>query len=125
LAWLKKSKKREKELAKRRQKELEEMDKMFQEEYTESMWNHRVRRSCSLTGPYFLEDLHGLKVAHDLEEMADGDEQILTLKDSRILDGQGRCGVLTLSVNSLTRLQRMSFKMSSLLNMSERRSALN
>lgn len=30
-----------------------------------------------------------MKVAHDLEEMAEGDEQILTLKDSRILDGNG------------------------------------
>ena len=36
LKWIKKGKKREKELAKKRQAELESMDKAFQEEYTES-----------------------------------------------------------------------------------------
>lgn len=36
LTWLKRSKKREKELSLKRQKELEEMDKQFQAEYTES-----------------------------------------------------------------------------------------
>jgi U4/U6.U5 tri-snRNP-associated protein 1 len=37
LKWIKRSKKREKELAKKRQEELENMDKMFQgEDYTES-----------------------------------------------------------------------------------------
>jgi U4/U6.U5 tri-snRNP-associated protein 1 len=36
LKWVKKAKKREKELAKRRQQELESMDKVFQgDEYTE------------------------------------------------------------------------------------------
>ncbi len=39
LKWIKKSKKREKELAKKRQAELENMDKVFQEEYTESKSN--------------------------------------------------------------------------------------
>jgi FKBP-type peptidyl-prolyl cis-trans isomerase (trigger factor) len=37
LKWLKRSKKKEKELAKKRQQELESMDKQFQDEYTESM----------------------------------------------------------------------------------------
>jgi U4/U6.U5 tri-snRNP-associated protein 1 len=36
LKWLKRSKKKEKELAKKRQQELESMDKQFQDEYTES-----------------------------------------------------------------------------------------
>jgi len=37
LKWVKRSKKKEKELAKKRQEELERMDKVFQgEEYTES-----------------------------------------------------------------------------------------
>ena len=36
LKWIKKSKKRERVLAKKRQAELERMDKVFQEEYTES-----------------------------------------------------------------------------------------
>ena len=36
LSWVKKSKKREKLLAKKRMEELENMDRQFQEEYTES-----------------------------------------------------------------------------------------
>jgi len=37
LKWIKRNKKREKELAKKRQAEIEDMDKVFQgEEYTES-----------------------------------------------------------------------------------------
>jgi hypothetical protein len=35
LKWLKRSKKKEKELAKKRQEELEQMDKVFLAEYTE------------------------------------------------------------------------------------------
>ncbi|KAF8273229.1 SART-1 protein [Lactarius quietus] len=69
LKWIKKSKKREKELAKKRQAELENMDKVFQEEYTE-------------------KDLEGLKVSHDLSKLEDGESHILTLKDSRILDNE-------------------------------------
>ena len=39
LKWLKRAKKREKELAKKRMEELENMDKLFQgDEYTESTW---------------------------------------------------------------------------------------
>ena len=37
LKWIKKAKKREKELAKKRQEELERIDKAIQEEYSESM----------------------------------------------------------------------------------------
>ncbi|KAJ6576459.1 SART-1 family-domain-containing protein [Mycena vulgaris] len=70
LKWIKKSKKREKELAKKRVAELESMDKVFQgDEYTE-------------------RDLVGLKVSHDFEDMDEGDARILTLKDSRILDNE-------------------------------------
>ncbi|KAH8994948.1 SART-1 family-domain-containing protein [Lactarius akahatsu] len=69
LKWIKKSKKREKELAKKRQAELESMDKVFQEEYTE-------------------KDLEGLKVSHDFSKLEDGESHILTLKDSRILDNE-------------------------------------
>ncbi|KAI6155443.1 SART-1 family-domain-containing protein [Pisolithus tinctorius] len=70
LKWIKKAKKREKELARKRQQELENMDKAFQgEEYTE-------------------KDLVGLKVGHDLEQLAEGDAHVLTLKDSRILDNE-------------------------------------
>ncbi|KAJ6619769.1 SART-1 family-domain-containing protein [Mycena sp. CBHHK59/15] len=70
LKWIKKAKKREKELAKKRLEELESMDKVFQgDEYTE-------------------RDLVGLKVSHDFEAMDEGDARILTLKDSRILDNE-------------------------------------
>ncbi|EJD06694.1 SART-1 protein [Fomitiporia mediterranea MF3/22] len=70
LKWIKKAKKREKELAKKRVEELENMDKQFQgDEYTE-------------------KDIEGLKVAHDFEELGEGEDRILTLKDSRILDNE-------------------------------------
>jgi len=48
LKWIKKNKKREKELAKKRQAELESMDKVFQEEYTESAFNPRLVFSMPL-----------------------------------------------------------------------------
>ncbi|KAJ7170704.1 SART-1 family-domain-containing protein [Mycena crocata] len=70
LKWIKKSKKREKELAKKRLAELESMDKVFQ------------------GGEYTERDLVGLKVSHDFEDMDEGDARILTLKDSRILDNE-------------------------------------
>ena len=36
------------------------------------------------------EDLKGIKVAHDADDFAEGEEVILTLKDNRILDGEGK-----------------------------------
>ncbi|PFH52974.1 hypothetical protein AMATHDRAFT_45880 [Amanita thiersii Skay4041] len=69
LKWLKRSKKKEKELARKRQEELESMDKVFQQDYTE-------------------RDLEGLKVSHDFDELNEGEARILTLKDSRILDNE-------------------------------------
>ncbi|KIK63086.1 hypothetical protein GYMLUDRAFT_163684 [Collybiopsis luxurians FD-317 M1] len=69
LKWIKKSKKREKELAKKRLEELDNMDKAIQDDYTE-------------------RDLVGLKVSHDFDAMDEGDARILTLKDSRILDNE-------------------------------------
>ncbi|GJE88648.1 SART-1 domain-containing protein [Phanerochaete sordida] len=69
LKWIKRSKKKEKELAKKRQEELESMDKVFQDEYTE-------------------KDLEGLKVSHDFDGMEEGEERILTLKDSRVLEDE-------------------------------------
>jgi U4/U6.U5 tri-snRNP-associated protein 1 len=35
------------------------------------------------------EDLAGLKVSHDLDALQEGEDRILTLKDSRILDNEG------------------------------------
>jgi U4/U6.U5 tri-snRNP-associated protein 1 len=89
LKWIKRSKKREKELAKKRQAELESMDKVFQDEYTESKSNFcfvffSVQLTLIIAG-----DLEGLKVSHDLDQLEDGESHILTLKDSRILDNEG------------------------------------
>jgi hypothetical protein len=36
-------------------------------------------------------DLEGLKVSHDFEKLNEGEDRILTLKDSRILDNEGEC----------------------------------
>ncbi|KAF4613943.1 hypothetical protein D9613_007570 [Agrocybe pediades] len=69
LKWIKRNKKKEKELAKKRQQELENRDKEIQEDYTE-------------------RDLVGLKVSHDFDELDEGEAKILTLKDSRILDNE-------------------------------------
>ncbi|KAF8825124.1 hypothetical protein HHX47_DHR7000666 [Lentinula edodes] len=69
LKWIKKNKKKEKELAKKRLQEFDRMDKAIQEDYTE-------------------RDLAGLKVSHDFDTMDEGDARILTLKDSRILDNE-------------------------------------
>ncbi|KAJ3999446.1 SART-1 family-domain-containing protein [Lentinula boryana] len=69
LKWIKKNKKKEKELAKKRLQEFDSMDKVIQEDYTE-------------------RDLAGLKVSHDFDAMDEGDARILTLKDSRILDNE-------------------------------------
>ena len=43
LKWIKRSKKKEKELAKKRQQDLEDMDKVYQHEYTESACLSRVQ----------------------------------------------------------------------------------
>ncbi|TRM64687.1 SART-1 protein [Schizophyllum amplum] len=69
LLWVKRSKKQEKELKRRRLQEQEELEKQVQQEYSE-------------------RDLTGLKVSHDFEELEEGEDRILTLKDSRILDNE-------------------------------------
>lgn len=90
IKWVKKAKKREKELARKRQQELENMDKAFQgEKYTEGMCSIPYMSSIGPLTTHRAEDLVGLKVSHDLQELAEGGTHILTLKDSRILDGDG------------------------------------
>jgi U4/U6.U5 tri-snRNP-associated protein 1 len=91
LKWIKRNKKREKELAKKRQAELENMDKVFQQDYTEGKSDCHL--SLSSADVFSAEDLQGLKVNHDLSQLEDGESHILTLKDSRILDNEGnpRC----------------------------------
>lgn len=56
-------------------------------------------------------DLAGIKVSHDADDFDEGEEHILTLKDSRILDGEGPSASLqnTLSTSADQRtLQRTS-----------------
>ena len=73
-AWIKQQKKRAKEQAIKREKEQAEADLRDQEsvkEYTE-------------------KDLLGIKVSHEADDFEEGEEVVLTLKDSRILDEQGQ-----------------------------------
>ncbi|CEP19486.1 hypothetical protein [Parasitella parasitica] len=65
LNWIKKSRKREKDMAARRARELEEMDDSYQS--------------------YDAAHLAGLKVSHAMSEFDEGGETILTLKDRNIL----------------------------------------
>ncbi|KAG0212336.1 hypothetical protein BGX28_006480 [Mortierella sp. GBA30] len=71
--WTMKSRNKEKErqaaAAARREKELQELDEAYQAEYDESQ-------------------LSGLRVGHDVSEFAEGEERILTLKDSTILENE-------------------------------------
>ena len=74
-------------LAKKQQEELEARDKAMLEEYTESTYSlsmQLLHSQCIAT-----EDLVGLKVSHDFEALNEGEDRILTLKDSRILDNEG------------------------------------
>jgi hypothetical protein len=38
----------------------------------------------------YIGDLEGLKVSHDMDQLNEGEDRILTLKDSRILDNEGK-----------------------------------
>ncbi|GAA5911488.1 U4/U6-U5 snRNP complex subunit SNU66 [Sporobolomyces salmoneus] len=75
-SWIKKQKKRAKELALKRQKEQEEMDRLAEEEERER------------GGRYGEKDLKGIKVSHGADAFEEGEEHVLTLKDSRILDDE-------------------------------------
>ncbi|KAK4699424.1 U4/U6.U5 tri-snRNP-associated protein 1, partial [Phenoliferia sp. Uapishka_3] len=86
--WVKQQKKRAKELAKKREKEQEEMDKRAEEEGL---------------AKYGEEDLKGIKVAHGQDDFEEGEETILTLKDSRVLDDEDdELHNLNISENSKT-----------------------
>ncbi|KAI9302411.1 SART-1 protein [Cunninghamella echinulata] len=81
LAWIKKSRQREKQLAEQRAKELEAMDESF-----ESSGSTISSKKKNNVPKYKASDLKGLKVGHDLSEFQEGQETILTLKDRGILD---------------------------------------
>lgn len=72
-AWVKRQKKRAKELAAKREKDQEEMDNLAEQGLAE----------------YGERDLTGIKVAHEQDDFEEGEETVLTLKDSRILDDEG------------------------------------
>lgn len=76
-AWIRKQKKRqkerEKELAERRAKEMEEADKL---------------------ADYDERDLAGLKVGHGAEDFEEGQDVVLTLKDSKVLAEDGKSSFL-------------------------------
>lgn len=88
LKWVRKSKKKEKELAKKRQEDFANRDKETQEDYTEREYTIIAIAAYELTN-LRVGDLVGLKVSHDFDEMDEGEARILTLKDSRILDNEG------------------------------------
>ncbi|KAF9164360.1 hypothetical protein BGX21_001590 [Mortierella sp. AD011] len=71
--WTMKSRVKEKERqaaeAARKEKELQEMDDAYQAEYSE-------------------DQLSGLRVGHDMSDFLEGEERILTLKDSTILENE-------------------------------------
>ncbi|KAG0038780.1 hypothetical protein BGZ82_010843 [Podila clonocystis] len=71
--WTQRNKSKEKErqaaAAARREKELQELDESYQVEYGE-------------------EQLSGLRVGHDMDDFGEGEERILTLKDSSILENE-------------------------------------
>ena len=82
LSWFKRSKKKEKELAKKRLQELENMDRRN----TPNV-GHLDNDHWSLIAS--VGDLEGVKVSHDFGGMNEGEAPTLTLKDSRILDNEG------------------------------------
>ncbi|KAL1881124.1 hypothetical protein VTK73DRAFT_4801 [Phialemonium thermophilum] len=70
-AWLKNQKKRQKEIEKARKMEEEQA---------------AAEAAAAAAVQYTSKDLAGLKVAHDVSNFLDGDEQVLTLKDTNVLD---------------------------------------
>lgn len=71
---------------------MDALDNIHQEEYTESAYHVSLRSPHGPISNTFIrlaEDLTGLKVSHDLDALEDGEDRILTLKDSRILDNEG------------------------------------
>lgn len=80
-AWVRKQKKNAKILAAKREKEQAEADKRDQE---------------AGLAKYGEDDLRGIKVSHGQEDFEEGEETILTLKDSRVLDDEGasQCSAL-------------------------------
>jgi U4/U6.U5 tri-snRNP-associated protein 1 len=77
-SWIKRTKKRERELAAKKAEDLEDQDKLFQEEYTSSMSIYQLK--------LIIGNLEGLRVAHDIGDIEQGEGMILTLKDRGVLE---------------------------------------
>ncbi|OZJ04934.1 hypothetical protein BZG36_02661 [Bifiguratus adelaidae] len=93
LDWIRRSRQREKEkaLAAKRAKELEEMDETFE--------NGRAEYSSA--------DLQGLRIDHSMDNFDEGGETILTLKDRGILDEDEEGDELTnVNLEERERLQK-------------------
>ncbi|KAK7746972.1 hypothetical protein SLS53_002160 [Cytospora paraplurivora] len=70
-SWLKSMKKKQKKIAEIRQREEEE---------------EAAKAAAAKAAGYSSKDLAGVKVAHDMSTLLDGDDQVLTLKDTTVLD---------------------------------------
>lgn len=70
-SWLKGMKKKQKKIAEARQKEEED---------------EAAKVAAAKAAGYSSKDLAGVKVAHDMSTLLDGDDQVLTLKDTTVLD---------------------------------------
>ncbi|XP_078058913.1 U4/U6.U5 tri-snRNP-associated protein 1 [Mustelus asterias] len=83
MAWVEKSRKlqREKEMAEKRAKLLEEMDEEFGVSNLVEEELQTQRQSA-----YTSRDLKGLTVQHDIEAFKEGEAVVLTLKDKGVLD---------------------------------------
>ncbi|KAB5528156.1 SART-1 protein [Coniochaeta sp. 2T2.1] len=68
-SWLKNQKKRQKEIAKARKLEEEQ-----------------AAAEAAAAKEYTSKDLTGIKVGHDVTSFVDGEDQVLTLKDTNVLD---------------------------------------
>jgi U4/U6.U5 tri-snRNP-associated protein 1 len=87
-AWIKKTKKRERELAVKKAQELEIQDKQYQDEYSSGSI------PTSTAANFDLENLEGLRVGHDIGEIEEGEGVILTIKDRGVLDDDGNSNLL-------------------------------
>ena len=102
LKWIKRNKRKERDLALKRQQEFENRDREVLADYTERECSSLNSNSDFLIGMTGVTgDLEGLKVTHDFDAMDEGESRILTLKDSRILDNEGK-GDSLLVIFSLT-----------------------
>jgi U4/U6.U5 tri-snRNP-associated protein 1 len=70
-SWLKNQKKRQKEIAKQRKEEEE---------------REAAEAEAAKKRQYTSKDLSGIKVGHDVDSFLDSEDQILTLKDTDVLD---------------------------------------